>query len=56
MLNNICFGTYVDALSSYETNNNVIAIDSGSLSTASAKHTQSNFSVGGPYITAHLRY
>jgi hypothetical protein len=47
---------YVDALSSYETNNNVIAIDSGSLSTASAKHTQSNFSVGGPYITAHLRY
>lgn len=45
---------YVDALSSNETNNNVIAIDSGSLSTASAQHTQSNFSVGGPYITAQI--
>lgn len=47
---------YFDALSSYETNNNVIPIDSGSLSTASAKHTQSNFSVGGPYITVNIRY
>lgn len=46
---------YFDALSSYETNTNVIPIDSGSLSTSSAKHTQSNFSVGGPYITAHIR-
>jgi hypothetical protein len=47
---------YFDALSSYETNNNVIPIDSGSLSTASAKHTQSNFTVGGPYISANIRY
>lgn len=47
---------YFDALSSYETNTNVIALDLGSLSTSSAKHTQSNFSVGGPYITAKLRY
>ncbi|HHT0594519.1 TPA: Lpg1974 family pore-forming outer membrane protein [Legionella anisa] len=46
---------YFDALSSYETNTNVIAIDSGSLSTSSAKHTHSNFSVGGPYITINIR-
>lgn len=46
---------YFDALSSYETNNNVIPIDSGSLSTASAKHTHSNFSLGGPYVTANVR-
>jgi hypothetical protein len=46
---------YFDALSSYETNTNVIPIDSGSLSTSSAKHTHSNFSVGGPYITVNIR-
>lgn len=45
---------YFNPLSSYETNNNVIALDTGSLSTASAKHTQSNFSVGGPYVTARF--
>lgn len=47
---------YVDALSSYETNTNVIALDSGSLSTSSAKHTQSNFSIGGPYFTVNIRW
>lgn len=46
---------YFNPLSSYETNNNVIALDTGSLSTASAKHTQSNFSIGGPYVTVSLR-
>lgn len=46
---------YINPLSSYETNTNVIPIDSGSLSTSSAKHTQSNFSVGGPYITVNVR-
>ncbi|MGX6642648.1 Lpg1974 family pore-forming outer membrane protein [Legionella pneumophila] len=46
---------YFNPLSSYETNTNVIALDTGSLSTSSAKHTQSNFSVGGPYITVSLR-
>lgn len=42
---------YIKPLSSYETNMNVIGLDSGSLSTASVKYTESNFSVGGPYIT-----
>ncbi|KTD39062.1 major outer membrane protein [Legionella moravica] len=46
---------YINPLSSYETNTNVIAIDSGSLSTSSAKHTQSNFSVGGPYVSINVR-
>ncbi|KGP63364.1 membrane protein [Legionella norrlandica] len=46
---------YFNPLSSYETNTNVIALDTGSLSTSSAKHTQSDFSIGGPYITVSLR-
>ncbi|CAM2731204.1 Lpg1974 family pore-forming outer membrane protein [Legionella worsleiensis] len=46
---------YINPLASYETNTNVIPIDSGSLSTSSAKHTQSNFSAGGPYLTVKLR-
>lgn len=46
---------YVNPLSAYETNTNVIALDTGSLSTSSAKYVQSNFSVAGPYVTAHFR-
>lgn len=44
---------YINPLSSYETNTNVLALDSGSLSSSTIKHTQSNFSVGGPYFTAN---
>lgn len=47
---------YVNPLSSYETNTNVIPLDTGSLSTASVKHIQSNFSVAGPYVTASYKY
>lgn len=47
---------YINPLSGYETNTNVIAIDTGSLSTSSVRHIQSNFSVNGPYMTARLRY
>lgn len=42
---------YVNALSGYETSSNVLALDTGSLSTSTVSHTQSNFSVGGPYLT-----
>jgi hypothetical protein len=41
---------YVNPLSTYETNTNVIALDSGSLSTSSVKHTRSNFSASGLYL------
>lgn len=47
---------YVHPLQSYETNTNVIALDIGSLSTSSVKHTQSNFSVGGLYLTANWKF
>ncbi|KTC68849.1 major outer membrane protein [Legionella birminghamensis] len=46
---------YVHPLAAYETNTNVIALDTGSLSTSSVKHVQSNFSVAGPYVTLKLR-
>lgn len=46
---------YINPLASYETNTNVIALDSGSLSTSSVKHVQSNFSVAGPYVTARYK-
>jgi len=45
---------YVNALSAYETNTNVIALDSGSLSTSSVRYIQSNFLVAGPYATIRL--
>lgn len=47
---------YVHPLQSYETNTNVIALDIGSLSTSSVKHTLSNFSVGGLYLTANWKF
>ncbi|KTD50175.1 major outer membrane protein [Legionella quinlivanii] len=46
---------YFNPLSAYETNTNVIALDSGSLSTSSVKHVQSNFSVAGPYLSLHFK-
>lgn len=45
---------YINPLSAYETNTNVIALDTGSLSTSSVKHVQTDFSVAGPYMT--VRY
>lgn len=45
---------YLNPFSGYETNTNVIALDSGSLSTSSVKHVQSNFSATGVYLTASL--
>lgn len=47
---------YINPLSSYETNTNVIALDTGSLSTSSVKHTLSNFSVGGLYLTGSWKF
>ncbi|WP_242604412.1 Lpg1974 family pore-forming outer membrane protein [Legionella gresilensis] len=46
---------YFNPLSAYETNTNVIALDSGSLSTSSVKYVQSNFSVAGPYGTVRFK-
>lgn len=43
---------YANPLSAYETNTNVIALDSGSLSTSSVKHLESNFLLAGPYLRA----
>ncbi len=47
---------YINALSSYETNENILAVELGSLSTGSMKHVQSNFSVNGPYATLSLKF
>ncbi|WP_419419265.1 Lpg1974 family pore-forming outer membrane protein [Legionella sp. D16C41] len=45
---------YFNPLTSYETNTNVIALDSGSLSTSSVKHVQSNFAIGGFYLSLNF--
>jgi hypothetical protein len=47
---------YVNPFSSYETNHNIIPLQSGSLSTGSVRHTLSNFAVDGMYLNAGLRW
>lgn len=47
---------YINSLSGYETNENVLPLELGSLSTGSMKHVQSNFSVNGPYATLSLKF
>lgn len=47
---------YANALGGYETNNNVLALQIGSLSTASMRQTLSNFSVNGFYLDAGLKF
>lgn len=47
---------YINVLSSYETNENILPLELGSLSTGSMKHVQSNFSVNGPYATLSLKF
>jgi hypothetical protein len=47
---------YINPFSGYETNDNVIAIQFGSLSTASMRHTLSNFSLDGFYLNAGLMW
>jgi hypothetical protein len=47
---------YLDAFSTYETNHNVLPLQVGSLSTASMRHTLSNFTVNGLYFTGGLQW
>lgn len=47
---------YLNALSGYETNENVLPLELGSLSTGSMKHIQSNFSINGPYAKLSLKF
>lgn len=47
---------YINPFQGYETNNNVLALQIGSLSSASVRQTQSNFTLNGPYLTAGLQW
>lgn len=47
---------YMDPLNGYETNENVLPLELGSLSTGSMKHIQSNFSVNGPYASLSFKF
>ncbi|MGO8878372.1 MAG: Lpg1974 family pore-forming outer membrane protein [Desulfomonilaceae bacterium] len=47
---------YIDPFSGYETNNNVLALQLGPLSTASMRHTLSNFTVNGLYFTGGFKW
>lgn len=47
---------FVDAFATYETSTNVLPLDIGSLSTNSMRHTPSNFTLGGFYASASVRW
>lgn len=47
---------HANPFSGYETNNNVLALQIGSLSTASMRHTLSNFTADGFYLNAGLKW
>lgn len=47
---------YVNPFSGYETNNNILALQIGSLSTASMRHTLSNFTAQGLYLNGGLKW
>lgn len=47
---------YVRPFSGYETNHNVLPLQIGSLSTASMRHTLSNFTVHGIYLTGGIKW
>jgi hypothetical protein len=47
---------FVNPFSGYETNNNVLALQIGSLSTASVRHTLSNFTLNGIYGNAGFKW
>lgn len=48
--------TYIGPFSGYETNHNVLPLQIGSLSTASMRHTLSNFTVNGLYLTGGFKW
>ena len=45
---------FIDPFSTYETSTNVLPLDIGSLSTSSMRHTTSNFTLSGFYLTCSL--
>jgi hypothetical protein len=47
---------FINPFSTYETSTNVLALDIGSLSTNSMRHTPSNFTLNGWYATASLQW
>ncbi len=47
---------YLNPLRGYETNENILPLELGSLSTGSMKHVQSNFSLNGPYVSLSFRF
>jgi hypothetical protein len=47
---------FVNPFSTYETSTNVLPLDIGSLSTNSMRHTPSNFTLNGLYLTANLKW
>lgn len=47
---------FINPFSTYETSTNVLALDIGSLSTNSMRHTPSNFSLNGLYVNAGIQW
>jgi hypothetical protein len=47
---------FIDPFSTYETSTNVLSLDIGSLSTNSMRHTPSNFTLNGLYVTCGLQW
>jgi hypothetical protein len=47
---------FVNPFSTYETSTNVLALDIGSLSTNSMRHTPSNFMLSGLYVNCSLQW
>ena len=47
---------FVDPFATYETSTNVLPLDIGSLSTNSMRHTPSNFTLNGWYMTVSAQW
>jgi hypothetical protein len=47
---------FIDPFSTYETSTNVLPLDIGSLSTNSMRHTPSNFTLNGWYVSCSLQW
>jgi len=47
---------FINPFSTYETSTNVLPLDIGSLSTNSMRHTPSNFTLNGLYLTGNLKW
>jgi hypothetical protein len=47
---------FIDTFSAYQTNHNVLPLQIGSLSTASMRHTLSNFTLNGFYVSGGFQF